>query len=81
MNVCVRLFAAIGQAAGCDRLELQLPEKSTVGRLRRRLVEELPELSELIGRAVFAIDTEYASDVEEITPDADVACIPPVSGG
>ena len=81
MNVRVRLFAAARQAAGCETVEMELPRGSTVGQLRRRLAGEIPQLSGLVGQAMFAIDAEYARDSDEIPPDADVACIPPVSGG
>ena len=81
MNVRVRLFAAARAAAGRDRLELRLPEGTTIGQLRRRLAVEIPQLSGLIEQAMFAVDTEYAGDGDEIPPNADVACIPPVSGG
>ncbi len=81
MNVSIRLFAAARAAAGTDSLSLELPEGATIGQLRGRLAEELPEIADLIGRVMFALDAEYAGDDAEIRPDADVACIPPVSGG
>lgn len=81
MNVRVRLFAAAKQAAGCDSLEVELPRRTTIGQLRRRLAEEVPQLSGLLRHVMFAINTEYAGDGEEIPADAEVAVIPPVSGG
>jgi len=81
MKVCVRLFAAAKQAAGCDRLELELPDGATIGQLRRRLTEEFPQMSAFTAQVMFAVDAEYAPDSREITPQSDVACIPPVSGG
>lgn len=81
MKLCVRLFAAAKQAAGRDSVDVELPERATIGRLRERLAEEFPQLSGLIRQAMFSIDAEYAGDEQEIHPDADVACIPPVSGG
>jgi molybdopterin converting factor subunit 1 len=81
VNVQVRLFAAARQAAGCETVELDLPQGATIGELRRRLAGELPKMSGLVGQVMFAIDTEYARDSDEIRPGADVACIPPVSGG
>ena len=81
MNVRVRLFAAARQAAGRDSLALELPERATIAQLRRRLAEEVPELANWIGQMMFAVDKEYAADGSEIPPEADVACIPPVSGG
>ena len=81
MNVPVRLFAAARQATGRDRLEVELPKGATVGQLRRRLAREVPQLSDLLPRVMFAIDAEYALDTAVIPPHAEVACIPPVSGG
>jgi molybdopterin converting factor small subunit len=75
------LFAAARQAAGRDWVDLQLPAGTTAGQLRRRLVEELPALAALAEHLLLAVDRQYARDVDEISPDAEVACIPPVSGG
>ncbi len=81
MNVRIRLFAAARQAAGCDSLDIELPDQADVAQLRRELSRQLPEIAELIARATFALGTEYATDTAKIAPDADVALIPPVSGG
>ena len=81
MNVPVRLFAVARQLAGCDRVELDLPDGATVADLRRRLGERAPELAGLIAQMSIAVGTQYADDKDVIPPDTDVACIPPVSGG
>lgn len=81
MNVRVRLFAAMREAAGREELDLDLPEPATVEQLRRRLAEQLPAVADLVGRAMFAVENQYATDATEVLPDANVACIPPVSGG
>ncbi len=81
MKIHLRLFAVAKQAAGSDTIELELPEGANVGRLRQALAEQVPDLSAMVDRMVFAIDAEYATDETEVPPNADVACIPPVSGG
>ncbi len=81
MKIHLRLFAVAKQAVGSDTIELELPEGANVGRLRQALAEQVPELSAMVGRMMFAIDAEYATDETEVPPNADVACIPPVSGG
>jgi len=81
MNVRVRLFAAARQAVGRDWLDLELPAGTTAGQLRRRLVEEFPAMSTLVDHMLLAVDRQYARDTDEIAPSAEVACIPPVSGG
>jgi molybdopterin converting factor subunit 1 len=81
MKVTVKLFAAARDLAGADQLELNLPAESTVGQLRERLVLQCASLGPLLGHAMFAVDAAYAADDAPIPPGAEVACIPPVSGG
>lgn len=81
MKVSVRLFAAAGQLAGCDLIELDLPEQATIGLLREELAASVPKLRELVPRIMFAVDAEYVSDTTPIRGGTEVAAIPPVSGG
>jgi molybdopterin converting factor subunit 1 len=81
VRIRVRLFAVAKQVAGRDAVELDLPEEATVADLRRQLGNQIPQLSGLMAQVMFAIDMQYARDDARIPPDADVACIPPVSGG
>lgn len=60
---------------------MELPEGATVATVRAELRREIPALSGVVDRLMFAIDTRYADDRTEIPPGADIACIPPVSGG
>jgi molybdopterin converting factor small subunit len=52
-----------------------------VRQLRAALATEVPELASLMPHLMFAINTEYASDEAAIPAGAEIACIPPVSGG
>ena len=81
MNVRVRLFAVARQAAGRDSVEIELPEGATIADLRDRLAIEVPPLSGLLPHMMFAIDAQYVPLGTVLRPGADVACIPPVSGG
>jgi molybdopterin converting factor subunit 1 len=81
MNVRVRLFAAARQAAGRDAVELELPTAATIADLRRSLAERFQPLSTLLPHVLFAINAEYAGDATPIPAGAEIACIPPVSGG
>jgi molybdopterin converting factor small subunit len=40
-----------------------------------------PELAPILRRAMIAVNTDYAGDDTVIPASAEVACIPPVSGG
>ena len=42
---------------------------------------EHPQLAPLVAHATFAIGSRYADDRQPIPAGAEVACIPPVSGG
>ena len=81
MIVHLKLFAVAKDLAGRSQLELELPEAATVADLRRRVAEVLPELRELLPSVMIAVAAQYAADDTPIPPDAEVALIPPVSGG
>ena len=81
MIVNVLLFAAAKEIAGSQQLEVSIDEPCTVGRLKAALVSECPGLAALTARSAFSVDQAYASNETEIGPDAEVAMIPPVSGG
>ena len=81
MKVAVKLFAAARQLAASDEAVVELPADATVAELRVALAAAHPALAPLLRHALFAIDAEYATDATCIPADAEVACIPPVSGG
>lgn len=76
----VALFA--GMAATAGRRSVEVPwEGGTVGDLRDRLAAACPEIAGLLARSAVAVGDRYASDDESVAATADVAIIPPVSGG
>jgi molybdopterin converting factor subunit 1 len=80
--VNVRLFAVARQRAGRAEVALELPEPATVATLRRALAGACPELAPLMPNMKFAVDAEYAHDDNAPIPaGAELAAIPPVSGG
>jgi molybdopterin converting factor small subunit len=81
VKVRVRLFAVARQVASRGSVELELPEGATIGRLRGQLGVQVPALAGIVAQMMFAVDMQYANDETRIPPHADVACIPPVSGG
>lgn len=81
MKANVKVFALARQLAGQDRIQVELPDGATVAQLRRAIAKQHPALAELVQRALFAIGTDYAGEDTPIAFDADLACIPPVSGG
>lgn len=81
MTIHVRLFAVARELAGSDTVTLDVPQTCTIGQLRQLLGTQVPALAETLQHVLFAIGSEYATDETIVPPNADVACIPPVSGG
>jgi len=81
MKVRVRLFAVARQLAGADAVEVSLPDAPTAADLRRALAEQWPALAPLVPHMMVAIGSSYADEQTKIPAGADLACIPPVSGG
>lgn len=81
MIVRVRLFAVARQLAGREAIEVSLPAESNVGDLRTAMFSQFPALTPLARAAMFSVGAEYADDATPLAEGADVACIPPVSGG
>ncbi len=81
MRVRVRLFARAKDLAGASSVALDLPDGATIGQLRRHLAKEQPALAVLLERSALAVNDEFAVDETPLSPGADVAVLPPVSGG
>ncbi len=81
MIVAVRLFARARDLAGADRVTVTLPDGATVGQLRQEVAARYPALAVLVERSLLAVNEDYAGDAASLTPDSEVALLPPVSGG
>ena len=81
MRVHVKLFAGARELVGQESVALELPPRATVGVLRERLIESHPKLGSLASHALFAIEAAYCDNETPIPENAEIACIPPVSGG
>jgi molybdopterin converting factor subunit 1 len=77
----IRLFARARDLAGADTLEVDLPAGATVGELRRRLAGRHPALTRLLEHCAFAVNNEFVDDSRALSPTAEIALLPPVSGG
>jgi molybdopterin converting factor subunit 1 len=79
--VSLKLFALARERLGRADVVLEIPEPATVGRLRQAIAARHPELAPLLPSLLFSVNSEYAHDDTRIAPGAEVAAIPPVSGG
>jgi molybdopterin synthase catalytic subunit len=81
MEVSLRLFASLHDLVGARQLRIELDDGATVDDLKTRLSADYPAVQPMIDRVVFAVDDEYVSFDERLREGAEVAAIPPVSGG
>jgi len=80
MTVAVLLFASYADALGSDRIAVDLPADASVGDLVEH-VRRLPGADRLPPAPLVAVNQEYATQYQRLTPGDEVALIPPVAGG
>jgi molybdopterin synthase catalytic subunit len=78
--ITVLYFAGAREAAGASR-EALAERPATVGALRELLARRHPALARLLPRCRVAVDAEFAEDGAALPDGAEVAVVPPVSGG
>jgi molybdopterin synthase catalytic subunit len=81
MNIRLLAFASAGDALGASELDLEMPDGSRVADLRARLDRDHPRLAPLWARLAVAIDGRVVAPDALLTDGAEVALLPPVSGG
>ena len=77
----VKLFARARDLAGASEVAVELPGGATVKELRAALAREYPALAGLLERSALAVQDEFAGDSLVVPAGAEVALLPPVSGG
>ena len=81
MKVALHLFASVREAVGQREVCLDLEDGATLDDLKRRLATDFPPLEPMLKTIVFAIDDEYVPFEQRLHDGAEIALIPPVSGG
>jgi molybdopterin converting factor subunit 1 len=77
----VRLFARARDLAGTAVVSVTLADGATVGDLRNRLAVDYQALRGLLERSALAVNGEFAADDWPLASGAEIALLPPVSGG
>lgn len=81
MKVDVLLFAGPREALGARRVAVEVQEPATAEDVVAALVAAHPALAPWKGRAVLAVDRAVARPTDPVRAGAEVAFLPPVSGG
>jgi molybdopterin converting factor subunit 1 len=81
-RIKVLLFATLRERAGGVKfIEINLPERATVGMLKEQISREYPALAPSTKSVLVTINREYAFNETSLPEGAEVAMFPPVSGG
>ncbi len=80
-EITVRYFASTRDAAGVTSDTLPWVDGETVAALRLRLTGARPRLGRLLPACRFAQGDDFAQDSDRVLPGAELAVLPPVSGG
>lgn len=81
MKVRVRVFAALREILSKDEVEVELSEGTTVEGLWEQLVADDDRLTPFTKSINFALNHEFVGKETELSPDDEIAFLPPVSGG
>lgn len=81
MTVQVLLFAAARQTAGESSASVELTAGATYGELKAALAEQFPSLAPIVSVSRLAAGGEFVSEESLVDSAAELAMIPPVSGG
>ena len=81
MQVTVKLFGSIREAAGAKELAVVVPEGSTVADLRALLARDHPSFEEMADRLRVSVNYEIVRGNSALAEGDEVAFLPPVSGG
>jgi len=81
VQVQVRLFARYREAAGRERLEVDLPEGGTVEAAWAAVVDRHPQLAGYRAFTLFAVGQDYVQAEHPLKAGDELCLFPPVSGG
>ena len=81
MRVRIRLFAGLRDAVGERSIALEINDGATMNELKQCLGQKYPAVRPMLESLVCAVDDEYVALDEKLREGAEVALIPPVSGG
>jgi molybdopterin synthase sulfur carrier subunit len=81
LKVRVRVFASLREILGKDEVEVDLPEGTTVEGLWTQLVSDDGRLEPFTKSINFAINHDFVGKETPLSPNDEIAFLPPVSGG
>ncbi|QEG39688.1 MoaD/ThiS family protein [Roseimaritima ulvae] len=77
----IRLFAGARQAVGQDSLSVAVADDASAEQILAAIAAAAPQLSGLLPACRLVADQSYLEPQQTVAPGAELALIPPVSGG
>jgi molybdopterin converting factor small subunit len=81
MRVRVLLFASFREAAGCQRVDLEVDEGTSAADLFLQMERRFPDMAPLRPYTTFAVNREVVEPGTTLHDADEVAFLQPVSGG
>lgn len=81
MQIHVTLFALLREAAGTDRITLDLPEGSSVAQALAQVQQQHPVLAPYLENVRLALRMDFVDAEVSLSDGDELHLIPPVSGG
>jgi len=81
MHIRVRFFHHLRDVAGRDELDLDLPDGARLLDVKAEVLRRYPGLQSMGGGFALAQNMEWADPTDLVVPEAEIALMPPVSGG
>lgn len=81
IQIHLRYFASLREIVGMQEETLNVPEGTSVTRVRVLLLERYPRLEHALARVVCAVNRQYVPSDTQLQEGDEVVFIPPVGGG
>ncbi|MFB4162308.1 molybdopterin converting factor subunit 1 [Alteribacillus sp. JSM 102045] len=81
MKIIVLFFASVADKAGTSRWTTSLSDGSTIEDVKKILVENFPNITDILPICHVAVNREYVLANQVLNTSDEIAFFPPVSGG
>jgi molybdopterin synthase catalytic subunit len=81
IKIDISFFATIRAIIGEKRIQMEIPEGSTISDLKKILARKYPEAQDAFPGMLTSINRVFSQDHDLIPEDAEVAFFPHIAGG
>jgi molybdopterin converting factor small subunit len=81
MKICVQFYSHLRDLAGREKIDVDLPAKSTVRDLLEKIYQEKPAFRSHDSSILIGAGVEFVDRNHELKPGEEISIMPPVQGG